>query len=229
MFLRTYHKLLKDFGARNWWPAKTKFEVMAGAILVQNTAWTNASKALAELRSRKLLTPRNLDALSAEEIAPLIRSSGYFNDKARKLKAVLAWYARYGYSAARVRRAFSGNADALRAELLEIRGVGPETADSFLCYAFDLPFFVVDAYTFRWLERYDPRRRADLGKYELLRVAVEREFRRRYSGAELTRHLGEYHAQIVRLGAQVCRKREPRCGECPVKGTCAYNNQTIVA
>lgn len=223
MFLRTYQQLLAAFGERHWWPAKTKFEVMAGAILVQNTAWTNASKALGELRLAGLLAPRRLDALSAEEIAPLIRSSGYFNDKARKLKAVLHWFSRYGYSVTRVRRAFADRGDDLRAELLAIHGVGPETADSFLCYAFDLPFFVVDAYTFRWLERFAPRERAELGKYELLRGAVEREFRRKYDGDELTRHLGEFHAQLVRLGARLCLKREPKCGDCPLRMTCAYN------
>ncbi len=223
MFHPVYRRLLAELGPSGWWPAKSPFEVMVGAVLVQNTSWTNVELALSELRQRRLLNPRSMAAVPRDELALIVRSSGYYNQKARKLHEFLAWYGRYGYSPVRVRRHFRDNLSELRQELQGIHGIGPETADSILCYALELPYFVVDKYTMRWLERYRPARA--MHEYEPLRAAVEREFRRKYPGENLVPHYNEFHALLVRLGNGFCRKTNPACGQCPLRRTCALGRE----
>jgi endonuclease-3 related protein len=194
-----------------WWPAETPFEVMVGAILTQNTAWTNVEKAIAGLKARDLMRPERLAALDPAELAALIRPAGYFNVKARRLRALLDYFLKgYGGDVRRMRREETGR---LREGLLSVNGVGPETADSVLLYALGRPVFVIDAYTRRVFHRLGPTA-ADASYDDLQRMF----------GAALPRDAGlynEYHALIVALGKDFCKPR-PRCEGCPVKKSCEY-------
>ena len=220
-FVKAYHRLYQSIGSRNWWPARSPFEVMLGAILTQNTSWRNVEKSIEALRQKKLLSPRKIKETDLEELSALIRSSGYYRQKALKLKALVEWFGGYRYSIRHIRSSFRGQEVKLREELLGVFGIGPETADSILCYAFELPFFVVDAYTFRWLQRYIPEYVTD--KYEVLRKRVEREFRGHFKAAELSQHFNEFHALLVYLGKYFCKKRKPLCFSCPLERTCKKN------
>jgi len=147
-----YRILHRAWGPQHWWPATTRFEMMTGAILTQNTAWTNVEKAIRNLKQAQVLTPEKVHALPLPELARLIRPAGYFNIKARRLKNLTAWL--MNQHRGNIRRALRMNTRTLRNELLGINGVGKETADSILLYAGDHPVFVVDAYTRRFLERH---------------------------------------------------------------------------
>jgi endonuclease-3 related protein len=207
--LGVYQRLLRHHGHAGWWPARTPFEVCLGAILTQNTAWTNVEQALAALRQRRLLSFRALDALDADTIAPLIRPAGYFNVKARRLRAFLDFLGReYGGRVAAMRR---DAPSALRAKLLEVDGIGRETADSIVLYAAGLPLFVVDAYTRRVFARLGV-----IGGHEDY-DAIQRLFMERL--APDVGLFNDYHAQIVLLAKDTCRPR-PRCGVCPLRDLC---------
>lgn len=185
-----------------------------GAILTQNVAWTNVETAIARLKEQRLLAPRALDARAPAKIAPLIRSTGYYNQKAKKLKNFLAWFAGYRYSFARLRDLPT---DRIRDELLAVKGIGPETADSILLYALGRRVFVVDAYTIRILSRLGAI--AGTESYH----AVQELFHRRFRGG--VGEYNEYHALIVRHGKDVCRTR-PRCAGCRLASGClAYHDQ----
>ena len=147
-----YHTLSSAWGRQHWWPAQSRFEVIVGAYLTQNTAWANVEKALANLRKARLLTLRGIRRTPQPELEQLIRPSGYFRQKAQRLKTFVSFLdKRYGGSLARM---FTQPTAELRDELLTLNGVGPETADSILLYAGNHPAFVVDAYTRRILERH---------------------------------------------------------------------------
>lgn len=207
-----YRRLRAARGPAGWWPAETPFEVCLGAILVQNTAWSNVEKSLAALRARGLLSYEALAGMSAEELAPIIRSSGCFNVKARRVRAFLDF----------VGREFGGRVEsmareepwALRARLLEVAGVGRETADSIALYAAGLPLFVVDAYTRRVFSRLGLVR-GDEPYDALQRVFME----------ALPAEAGlfnDYHAQVVIHAKEVCRKR-PECERCELRNGCQQN------
>lgn len=200
-----FELLLEAYGPRKWWPAQTAYEMMVGAILTQNTAWTNVEKAISNLGSR--LSPRFVDRLSLEELAQLIRPCGYFNQKALHLKHLTRWFQGYGYD---IKRVVPVEGYSLREELLRVKGVGPETADSILLYALDKPFFVVDAYTRRILSRlgYEIP-----GKYDSLRRQIEAVI------ARDTYVYGEFHALIVEHAKKRCKK-SPDCGGCPLEDRC---------
>jgi endonuclease-3 related protein len=207
--LRIYDRLRDHFGPAGWWPGETPFEVCVGAILVQNTAWTNAAKALAVLRRRGLLEFAALRRLTAARIGPLIRSSGYYRVKARRLHAFLRFLdARYGGRVEAMRREERWQ---LRAALLEVPGVGRETADSIALYAAGQPLFVIDAYTRRVFARLGLLR-GDEPYDALQRFFMEKLPQR----AEL---YNDFHAQIVTLGKEFCRVR-PRCSLCPLTEIC---------
>jgi endonuclease-3 related protein len=193
---------------------------MVGAILTQNTNWKNVEKAIASLEQNGLLSPNRMFESERGHLAETIRSSGYYNQKAKKLGELLAWFRRYGFSERRVVDLFQGRECDLRKELLAIHGIGPETADSILCYAFDLPFFVVDAYTLRWYSRYagtdDPLR------YDDMQRMVVAEFERSFPERELVGHYNEFHALIVRLSYDTCTKRKTRCEVCPLARRCRH-------
>jgi len=212
-----YQKLLKQYGPQLWWPAETPFEVMVGAILTQNTAWTNVEKSIALLKSRRKLTPQAIDRLPHEQLAELIRASGYFNVKATRLKNFCHWYlAQGGFDALN-----ELDSESLRRGLLAVNGVGFETADDMMLYAFNRPVFVVDAYTRRIFSRLGLVN--DAIKYEPLREKFEAEFigkRQKMDKGKRVAHFNEYHALIVVHGKDVCRTR-PRCGECCLRRQCA--------
>jgi endonuclease-3 related protein len=190
----------------HWWPAQSPFEVIVGAILTQNTAWTNVERAIANLRSEALLTPQTIEKIPIRRLERLIRSSGYFRQKAKKLKAFVRFLRdEYGGSLVRMFHAPTGE---LREKLLSIHGIGPETADSILLYAGQHPVFVVDAYTHRILGRHElaPEKR----DYEAMRSLFESSLPRE------TPLYNEFHALLVNVGKNWCRPRDPRCGECPL-------------
>ena len=223
VFIPAYQKLYQRVGSLHWWPAQTPFEVMVGAILTQNTNWRNVEKALSRLREEGYLSdPQAMAKMPIDRLASMIRSSGYYNQKARKLKALLSWFARYRFSLPRVLGQSKKNpAGVLRRELLGIHGIGPETADSILCYAFSLPYFVVDSYTIRWANRYNPQHSSS--SYEAMRSLVESEFQNHYPKSQLNRQYNEFHAQLVHLCVDVCKKRNPLCEDCILQKNCAKN------
>lgn len=208
--VQIYRRLLRHQGHAGWWPGETPFEVCVGAILVQNTAWTNVEKALTVLRARRLLTFEALRPLSAADLAPLIRSSGFFNVKARRLAAFLAFLgAEYG---GRVEAMAREEPLVLRAKLLAVDGIGRETADSIVLYAAGLPIFVVDAYT-----------RRIFGRLGLIRGDEDYDVIRAFFESRLPREaalFNDYHAQIVLLGKDICRPK-PLCDACPLDAACA--------
>ncbi|MCE9599566.1 MAG: hypothetical protein K8S54_16530 [Spirochaetia bacterium] len=227
--IQAYKTLAKNLGPSNWWPGETPFEVMVGAILTQNTSWKNVERAIEQLRIRDLLVPEKLHSLTAEELAPIIRSSGYFNQKSRKLKNLVNWFRTYNYSVTDVISDHRSTLE-IRSALLDLNGVGPETADSILCYAFALPLFVVDTYTVRWLSRYNPQLATN--DYHELQSLVTHAFQRAYKSdnpAGLTGHYNEFHALIVRLGYATCTKSNPDCGACPLRRQCNYGKQSQAA
>jgi endonuclease III related protein len=203
-----YAALLDAFGPLDWWPGETPFEVMVGAILTQNTAWTNVERALARLRARIPLEPEAILALDPPELADALRPSGYFNVKSLRLRAFCEAYLQGG--------GFAGldalSTHDLRALLLSVKGIGPETADDMLLYAFERPVFVVDAYTRRIFSRLGLL--VGEATYEAIRHAFEHAL-----GPDVPL-LKEYHALIVSQGKEVCRTR-PLCERCALRRTCA--------
>jgi endonuclease-3 related protein len=204
--LAVHDRLLEHFGPLHWWPGESPFEVLVGAVLTQNTAWSRVVPAIENLRREGLLGARALRAVEQRRLEELIRPAGTHRVKAAYLRSVLDWLVeRYGGS---VERALEGETRAKREELLAIRGVGRETADCFLLYAGGHPVFVVDAYTRRVLSRHGLIE-ADRA-YDDLRIELE---------ARLPREaavLNEMHAQIVTVGKHFCRPRSPRCSACPL-------------
>ena len=203
-----YERLLSAFGPQDWWPGDSPFEVCAGAILTQNTSWENVKRAISNLKDKGLLRPRAIYELPRESLARIIRPAGYYNVKAGRLQNFVAF----------LLHEFEGNLDTmfstgletLRPMLLNIKGIGPETADSILLYAGELPSFVVDVYTVRALMRHDfIDENAD---YEGVRSLFMDHLP---ADVEL---YNEYHALWVMLGKNFCKKTKPRCEECPLNG-----------
>jgi endonuclease-3 related protein len=204
-----YSVLAAALGPQHWWPARTPFEVIVGAILTQSTAWVNVERAIANLRRERLLTPRALERVPYARLARLVRPSGYFRQKAKKLKAFVQFLRReYGGSLARM---FRAPTPTLREKLLAVHGIGPETADSILLYAGNHPVFVVDAYTKRVLVRHGLVGEK-VGYEEMCAL-----FENPDSGLPRDATLyNEYHALLVQVGKNWCRPREARCSECPL-------------
>ncbi len=211
LLLRIYERLRTRKGHLGWWPGETAFEVCVGAILVQNTAWSNVERALGALKRAKRLTYRALSGLAPSQIAPFIRSAGTFNVKARRVAAFVAFLgSEYG---GRVSAMAADGPESLRSKLLAVNGIGPETADSIALYAAGKPVFVVDGYTRRVFSR--------LGL-----VAADEPYGalQRFFADVLPQDAalyGDYHAQIVELAKDVCRPR-PRCGECALGDICPF-------
>ena len=207
--MRVHAALLEQHGPQDWWPAEDRFEVMVGAILTQNTAWTNVEKAIANLKGADMLRADAIVQATPDVLAQLIRPSGYFNVKARRLACFCDWYVRAGgYQKLRY-----WSTQRLRKALLGVHGVGPETADDILLYAFHRPVFVVDAYTRRIFTRLGTIRGDEA--YEELRAAFEHQF------AGRTGSFAQLHALIVRHGKDVCRPA-PRCEACCLNATCRF-------
>ncbi len=200
---KIYCLLFERYGPQHWWPAQEPFEVIVGAILTQSTAWTNVEKAIANLKTAGKLSPQSIRSLPGEELASLIHPCGYYNIKARKLKAFSRWFGkRYDDD---LQKLFSCNTDLLRRELLGIYGIGEETADSIMLYAGNKPVFVIDAYTRRIIDR------IGLTPPNPSYVAYQALFTTNLPAD--TGLFNEYHALLVRHAKEVCRKR-PLCRDC---------------
>ena len=233
-----YRKLSREWGAQHWWPAETPFEVIVGAVLTQNTSWTNVERALANLREAGVLSVEGIRELSLGELELLVRSSGYFRQKAQRLKSFIAF----------LDEKHGGSLDALlgiptqqlRAELLALNGIGPETADSILLYAGHHAIFVVDAYTRRVLERHGAV--SEDAKYDEIRDLVEHTLQHEKPSPAVERAAlsaqrpeahtpsamssaarvplaqvyNEMHGLLVQLGKHYCHKQQPKCEVCPL-------------
>ncbi|NWG86259.1 MAG: endonuclease III domain-containing protein [Hydrogenophilaceae bacterium] len=216
-WLRPFRKLHAHYGPQHWWPGETPFEVMVGAVLTQNTAWTNVEKAIANLKRARALNATALLKLAPAELAELIRPAGYFNVKAKRLQHLCAFLAEQGVARQPQRLRGKAPLPELRRRLLAVHGVGEETADSILLYALNLPSFVVDAYTRRIFGRLGLI--AGDESYHQIQAAFV---------AGLPKEVAlynEYHALIVQLGKSTCRPR-PRCGECPLRRNCPAAQST---
>ena len=207
MLMDGFDRMLGCFGPRSWWPGDTPFEVMVGAILTQNTNWKNVELAIANLKEAGALDPHAMLALHPAALASLIRPAGFFRLKANRLRAFLKYFVdRYGGD---VGRMAGGEIAQLRDELLAVKGIGPETADSILLYALGKPIFVIDAYTRRILSRHGLC--AEDECYDDLQSL----FMDSLPGDELL--FNEYHALLVETAKECCRPT-PRCDDCPLKG-----------
>ncbi len=202
---KIYNKLLNEFGEQGWWPIKGKyspensypknnkqrFEICTGAILTQNTSWKNVEKAIENLRRNKLFTKQAIKKINAKKLAKIIKSSGYHNQKAKKLKEFAEF-----------------NKEVNRENLLQIWGIGKETADSILCYAYSQPVFVVDAYTLRIFSRLGFQ-----GNYDSTQELIMNNLDPKY--------YNEFHALLVKLGKDYCKKK-PLCRECCLRDICKF-------
>ena len=216
-YLKIYRRLHDCHGPQHWWPGDGPFEIMVGAVLTQNTAWSNVEKAIANLRRAGALDAGVIADLPQARLARLLTPAGYFNIKARRLANFCRWYLEQG-GYRRLRYWPTGR---LRRRLLSVNGVGPETADDMLLYAFHRPVFVIDAYTRRIFSRLGLVDH-DLA-YEALREtfesALQQALRGRAGRRRLVRLYNEYHALIVAHGKDVCRVR-PRCDGCCLARYC---------
>ncbi|HWY20061.1 MAG TPA: hypothetical protein VNX26_02515 [Candidatus Acidoferrum sp.] len=242
--IRTYcHALFRAWGAQHWWPAQTRFEVIVGAYLTQNTAWTNVQKALANLRAARRLSVSGIRQAPLTELERLIRPAGYFRQKAKRLKLFVAFLDKQYQGS--LTRLFARPTDTLREELLNLHGVGPETADSILLYAGNHPVFVVDAYTRRVLARHEivpeeapyeeirelfERALTPLGESVAESSQIAQQFEGNVPGVahppsamsrakrtQLAQVYNEMHGLIVGVGKTYCKKSQARCDECPLQ------------
>jgi len=203
-----YSTLLDYFGPQHWWPGETPLEIMVGAVLTQNTSWTNVSRAIDNLKQQNLLSMEALYNLPQEILAEKIRPSGYYNLKAGRLKNLLSHI--WEHNRENLAGFFDNDLPSLRQSLLSVRGIGPETADSILLYAAQKPVFVVDAYTYRILFRHG------IIPEETDYHAIQALF---MDGLpEDVALFNEFHALLVRLGKKFCKKNKPLCSTCPIHG-----------
>jgi len=202
-----YKKLYSFFGPQYWWPADEPFEVMVGAILTQNTNWQNVERAIGNLKKNKSLSPGKMYKMPEKKLGQFIRPSGYYNIKAKRLKAFLKFFTEE--CGADFRRMAKADTAILRRQLLSVNGIGPETADSMLLYALNKPVFVVDAYTKRILSRHS------LIKEGFDYQEVQNLFMQNLKNE--VKLFNEYHALLVKLGKDICLKNKPRCNLCPLK------------
>jgi len=201
-----YERLYEFFGPQGWWPAETPLEVCVGAILTQNANWKNVEKAISNLKKENLLSVSALYEVPLSKLSELIKPSGYYNIKAKRLKNFINFLVEhYEGDLARLE---AEDPKVLRTKLLEIKGLGPETVDSILLYALNKPVFVVDAYTYRILSRHGLC--PEVVTYEELQSLFEENLEKE---VELYK---EFHALLVALGKNFCKKREPLCKSCPL-------------
>lgn len=230
-FKLVYGRLLNHFTPQGWWPLtlegfhpkhhsgkpktdKHKFEIIIGAILTQNTNWKNVEKALYNLNKNNLIDTKKINKIKTEKLAELIRPSGYYNQKANTLKNFSCFlFKNYNYD---LKKLFNQNTKKLREELLSIKGIGPETADSIILYAAEKPIFVIDTYTKRIYSKITDTKK-EL-KYEELQKIFENNLKKD------VRLFNEYHALLVELGKNYCKNKKPLCEKCPVKVYCKNKN-----
>jgi len=208
MLLKIYDQLLEHFEHQHWWPAESKFEVIVGAILTQQTTWKNVEKTIENLKKKNLLEPKKLFQLPVKKLENLIKPCGFFKLKAKRLRSFLKFFIE-SYDGD-LDRMFKNPLNELRKELISVHGIGPETCDSILLYAAEKPVFVVDAYTVRLCKRYPI---IDSKDYEEVR-----DFFEKYLPKDVNL-FKEFHALIVELGKNYC-KIKPICNQCPLRGSC---------
>jgi len=198
--LSLYKTLLKEYGKQSWWPTTSdnkRFEIILGAILTQNTSWKQAEKAIANLKKNDLISQEAIKKVSLRKLASLIKPSGYFNQKAKRLKIINQFLEK--------------NKNPTREQLLEVNGIGPETADSILLYAFNQPYFVIDAYTKRIMQRIGYKEEC----YDELQCLFQNNLPKDY------KIYNEFHALFVEHAKTYCRKK-PLCQKCPLNSRCNY-------
>jgi endonuclease III related protein len=210
--LKIYNVLLKHFGKQNWWPADSPFEVIVGAILTQNTNWNNVEKSIFNLKQKNVLTPEKIYSLKIKKLSSLIKPSGFYNQKAKSIYNFVK-YLKNNFNFD-LKKFLSQDLIELRKELLNLFGIGKETADSIILYAALMPKFVVDAYTFRICERIGIN---NIHNYTHLQKIFEKNIKPN------TKIYNEFHALIVKLAKIYCRKT-PICDKCPLhlKKICKY-------
>lgn len=214
LLLECFDHLLRELGPQEWWPARTRFEVILGAILTQNTSWLNAARAIKNLRKSERLCPKRLERISRAELENLIRPAGFYRQKAQTIRNFLEWLKKACRGSLPVM--FNLPETELRRELLKIQGLGPETADAILLYAGRRPFFVADAYTRRILERHG-----------LLPAGAEYADAQEFLHQNLPsdhRLFNEYHALLVEIGKRHCRRSEALCTGCPLEVFLPYSD-----
>ncbi|MBS3145355.1 endonuclease III domain-containing protein [Candidatus Woesearchaeota archaeon] len=198
--LKIYNKLLNEYGKQNWWPTQTserQFEIILGTILTQNTSWNNVEKAITNLKNNNLISKEKIKKVPLKRLASLIKPSGYFNQKTKRLKVIAKF--------------LEENPNPCREELLKVNGIGPETADSILLYSFNKPYFVIDAYTKRIMQRIGYKE-DDYGELQKL---FQKNLPKNY------KIYNEFHALLVEHAKKYCRKK-PLCEKCPLKSQCHY-------
>lgn len=203
---KIYRGLYSSFGRQYWWPADSAFEVIVGAILTQNTNWANVEKAIKNLKKHKALSAGKLGKISLQKLALFIRPAGYYNIKAVRIKNFVNFFCRH--YAADIKKMRKIDTHLLRRELLSVNGIGPETADSILLYALNKPVFVVDAYTRRILSRHT------MIKADAQYSQIQDLFTQNLNND--VKLFNEFHALLVKLGKDYCRKNNPRCAACPL-------------
>jgi len=226
--LLIYDQLHDFFGPQYWWPMDTayhtangsdpRFEIIIGAILTQNTAWSNVEKALHNLKEKQKLTLHSMNNVDIASLKTLIKPSGFFNQKAQRLKHICNFLIEVYQGD--LDKLFTMPTDNLRSQLLELNGIGPETADSILLYAGSKPIFVVDAYTKRLCSRIPID--VDASSYDLIQRYFQETLEKQYPRKLLPSIYNEYHAFIVELGKQFCKKQKPLCSDCPLKSLCDF-------
>ena len=226
---KLYDRLLENFGDLHWWPidvryhkinkSDPRFEIIIGTVLTQNTNWPNVEKALENLKSEKLLDIKKISETEIEILKKLIKPSGYFNQKAQRLKN-LTLYLKNKYNC-NLDEFFNKDLKDIRKELLSLNGIGPETADSILLYAGNKPIFVVDAYSKRISRRLKLFTNPD---YDEIQAYFHNNLSKKYGPSEITKIYNELHALIVNLAKKYCRKK-PDCINCFLRSDCSYAKQ----
>lgn len=208
ILVEIYHKLFQSFGPQHWWPGDTPFEIAVGAILTQNTTWGNVEKAIGNLKRQSALSAKVIHEMPVKRLAGLIRPAGYFNVKAKRLRSFIGFLVN-GYRGS-MKRMKDEDLNPLREKLLQVNGIGPETADSILLYTLEKPVFVIDAYTKRVLSRHGimEHEKSYNEFQDLFHSALKRD-------VEL---FNEYHALLVRVGKTYCKRKRPMCDQCHLKG-----------
>lgn len=203
-----YQRMLEKFGPQDWWPGESREEIIIGAILTQNTNWNNVDRAIKNLKRYSLLDFARLSKISEEKLGSLIRPSGYYNQKAARLKSISQFFQNNSLD-----KCTQLSTDELRKELLSIHGIGEETADSILLYALDRPIFVIDAYTKRIFNR--------LGFFQdNISYKEAQKFFMKHIQPD-TKLYNEYHALLVRFGKEFCKKL-PKCEGCFLRDLCKF-------
>ncbi len=206
-----YQRLFEHFGPQYWWPGDGDLEIIVGAVLTQNTSWKNVEKAVSNLKGAGVLELNSLYHLPLEKLEELVRPSGFYKIKAKRLKELI----KFLYKSGSIDELKNRPLRELRNELLKVKGIGPETADSIILYALEKPVFVVDAYTKRILKRIGILEKEDVPYNKVQELFME----------NLTpdvKMYNEYHALFVRLGKEHCTKKAPKCGNCPLSDFCDF-------